>query len=234
MLSGMDHARVTRSLRNCSLFEAVPEPTVAAVAVGARRRQFRRGEVIFHQDDPGETLHVIDRGKIKITLVSPDGNEAILAILGQGAFFGELALLDAGPRSATAQAMEPTETLEVTRSGLALLLDDSAARDRVLLRVAAEIRRSARQIERLRFYDLAGRVALHIADLAAEAGDRREDGAVVVTLPYGQADLAALVGATRQGVNRIIRELEHEGLVVTDGRAVTIPDIDRLVSRANA
>jgi CRP/FNR family cyclic AMP-dependent transcriptional regulator len=234
MALGPDHERVARSLQACSLFDAVPEPTVAAVAMGARRRRFRRGEVIFHQGDPGETLHVIDRGRVKISLVSPDGNEAILAILATGAFFGELALLDAGPRSASAEAMEATETLEVTSGALGMLLDDVAVRKRVLQRVAQEIRRTDRQIERLRFVDLPGRVALHLADLATEHGSPRADGAVVLTIPYRQADLASLVGATRQGVGRAIRELEQEGLLQSEGRDVVIPDPDRLVRRAEA
>lgn len=234
MLSEADHVRVTRSLRNCSLFEAVPVPTVAAVAAGARRRRFKPGDVIFHQGDPGETLHVIDRGRVKITLVSPNGDEVILAIQGTGAFFGELALLDGGPRSATAEAMEKTETLEVSRSALGLLLEDGAIRQRVLWRVASEIRRTDRHIERLRFYSLAGRVALHLADLAREHGEAAEDGTVVVQLPYRQADLAALVGATRPAVNRVIRELESEGLVQVAGREVTVPDIERLSRRGEA
>lgn len=233
-LSSTDHARVTRSLRNCSLFEAVPPPTIAAVAAAARRRHFRPGDVIFHQGDPGETLHVIDRGRVKITLVSPNGDEVILAIQGTGAFFGELALLDGGPRSATAEAIERTETLEVTRDALGLLLDDGAIRQRVLWRVASEIRRTDRQIERLRFYSLAARVALHLADLAREHGEPSEDGTLVLQLPYRQADLAALVGATRPAVNRVIRELEGEGLVRVSGREVVVPDLDRLERRGEA
>ncbi len=237
MAKAADHAQITRSLALCTLFNGVPSDTLAAIATDARRRRFGRSQVIFHDGDPAETLHVIDAGRVKITLVSRDGNEAILAILGTGDFFGELALLDSGPRSATAQAMEATETLEVSRRGFGALLDDSAVRNRVLQRVAAEMRRVDRQVERLRFVDLSGRVALHLIDLVHEQSGTRNGGAAhagpaILTLPYRQADLAALVGASRQAVSRTLRELEREGLLRADGRRIVIPDLRRLELRA--
>ncbi len=233
-----DQALITRRLELCTLFDGVPQHTLSAVAADARRRRFLRGQVIFHEGDPAETLHVIDAGRVKITLVSPDGNEAILAILEVGDFFGELALLDSGPRSATAEAMEATETLEVSRSGFGALLDDTAVRKRVLERVAAAIRRVDRQVERLRFLDLTGRVALHLIDLAHGEGGAIQDAAVahigpaILDLPYRQADLAAMVGASRQAVSRTLRELEREGLLQAEGRRIVIPDLRRLERRA--
>lgn len=237
MTHAHDHEQIARSLELCTLFDGVPAHTLSAVATDARRRRFRRGQVIFHEGDPAETLHVIDAGRVKVTLVSPDGNEAILAVLGTGDFFGELALLDSGPRSATAQAMEKTETLEVNRNGFGTLLEDTAVRKRVLERVAIAMRRVDRQIERLRFLDLTGRVALHLFDLAHEQGDRQDgsdtlSGPAVVLLPYRQADLAAMVGASRQAVSRTLRELEREGLLQADGRRIMIPDLLRLERRA--
>jgi CRP/FNR family transcriptional regulator, cyclic AMP receptor protein len=223
---------VATSLRQCVLFEEVPEPTLGAVAESARRRRFRGGEVIFHRGDPGESVHVIAIGRVKIALTSADGEEAILAILQVGDFFGELSLFDAGERSATAQAMEPTETLELSRSALAIVLNDPVLRERVLQHVAAEVLRLDRQVERLRFVDLTGRVAIHLADLGREQGTARADGWTVVTLPYRQADLAALVGGSRQGVNRALKELESEGLLRFDGREFAIRDLELLSRRA--
>jgi CRP/FNR family cyclic AMP-dependent transcriptional regulator len=231
---GADSARVARTLLACALFDAVPEPMVMAVGGNARHRRFRRNEVIFHQGDPGETLNVIDTGSVKITLVSPDGDEVILALLGVGDFFGELALFDDGPRSATAVAMEETETLELPRDAMDLLLDDRAVRSRVLKRVAAEIRRTDRQVERLRFLDLTGRVAVQLAEMAREYGRPGEDGNTTVTLPFRQADFAALVGGSRQAVNRAIRELEREGLLRSSGREMVVPDVASLAARAGA
>lgn len=223
---------VASSLRQCVLFEEVPEPLLGAVAESARRRRFRRGEVIFHRGDPGESVHVIGSGRVKITLSSAEGEEAILAILQAGDFFGELSLFDAGERSATAEAMDPTETMELSRSALNIVLEDPVLRDRVLQRVTAEVLRLDRQVERLRFVDLTGRVAIHLADLGREQGRAGPDGWILVTLPYRQADLAALVGGSRQGVNRALKELEGEGLLRVDGREFAIRDTELLASRA--
>ena len=100
-------------LRACALFAKVSDPQLEQLARVLRRRRFRRNEVIFHQGDPGDSLHVVAAGAVKIVLPSAEGDEAIIATLRPGDFFGELALLDGAPRSATAIALEPSETLEL-------------------------------------------------------------------------------------------------------------------------
>ncbi|MDR3544330.1 MAG: cyclic nucleotide-binding domain-containing protein, partial [Candidatus Limnocylindrales bacterium] len=103
-------------LRSCALFSAMDDATLMAVARLVRSRRFRRHEVIFHEGDPGDSLFVIASGSVKIVLQSTAGEEAIIATLGQGDFFGELSVLDGAERSATAVALEPTELGSLARA----------------------------------------------------------------------------------------------------------------------
>ena len=169
-----------------------------------RRRRFRRNEVIFHQGDPGDSLHVVAAGAVKIVLPSAEGEEAIIATLRPGDFFGELALLDGAPRSATATALEPSETLVLPRPVFLELLDTvPGLRDALLAGLARELRRLTGHVEELHFLDLAGRLAMR---LAAWPGKRSPDASGKISLdwPYTQSDLAAMIGGTRQSVNRLL------------------------------
>src|SRR5215210_5401965 len=112
----MDQNLAVTALAKCPLFAHASAQTLQSVAGTLRRRRFRRNEVIFHQGDPGDSLHIVSAGAVKIVLPSAEGEEAIIATLREGDFFGELALLDGAPRSATATALEPSETLVLPRS----------------------------------------------------------------------------------------------------------------------
>src|SRR5918996_1613067 len=118
----MDDSFAVEALRRCPLFENATAEMLDSLANRLRRRRFRRNEVIFHQGDPGDSLHVVASGAVKIVLPSTEGEEAIIATLRPGDFFGELALLDGATRSATAAALEPTETLVLPRSAFHDLL----------------------------------------------------------------------------------------------------------------
>lgn len=221
-------------LGRCPLFAGVAEADLAGLARHLRRHRYRRGEVIFHQGDPGDTLHVVAAGAVKISLPSPEGEEAIIATLRAGDFFGELSVLDAAPRSATATAVEPTETLSLHRDPF---LDEvgrnAALRDALLHSVAAELRRLTGHVEELHFLDLAGRLASRLVRLARESDpppQRTDAGLTEATLdwPYTQSELAAMIGGTRQSVNRLLAELVDRDLVHLDRETLVIPDLDRL------
>ena len=224
----MDDAGAVAALRRCGLFEAVSDEAVARLARGLRRRRFRRGEVIFHQGDPGDALHIVASGAVKIVLESVDGEEAILVTLGAGDPFGELALLDGAPRSASAVAVEATETLSLGRPALRALMDtDPALRDALFAGVAGALRRLTQQIEELHFLDLSGRLATRLGRLARA----KDPEATSVTLdwPYTQTELAAMIGGARQTVNRLLSELVDADLVRLDGDTLVIPDVDALL-----
>ena len=137
-----DQALAIDSLRRCALFAHVDDDGLTALAELTRRRRFRRNEVIFHQDDVGDSLHIVAEGAVKIVLPSQEGEEAIIASLKPGDFFGELALLDGSPRSTTATALEPTETLALPRDQFQrLLAEDPRLVTALLQALAGELRR---------------------------------------------------------------------------------------------
>ncbi|HVM29717.1 MAG TPA: Crp/Fnr family transcriptional regulator [Candidatus Limnocylindrales bacterium] len=229
----MDQELAIEALGRCPLFAHASEPMRRSIAGGMRRRRFRRNEVIFHQGDTGDSLHIVATGAVKILLPSAEGEEAIIATLWPGDFFGELSLLDGAPRSATATAIEPTETFVLPRDGFHTLLEqDPALRDALLEGLAHELRRLTGHVEELHFLDLAGRLAKRLTRLAREQGDDR-DGDVVLDWPFTQSDLAAMIGGTRQSVNRLLSGLVEEGLVRIDREHLVITDLARLEQRAD-
>jgi CRP-like cAMP-binding protein len=219
-------------LRACALFARVPEPLLQQIGRTLRRRRFRRNEVVFHQGDPGDSLHIIAEGAVKIVLPSAEGEEAIIATLRVGDFFGELALLDGAPRSATVTALEPTETLVLPRDVFHDLLDrDASLREALLAGVAAELRRLTGQVEELHFLDLAGRLSMRLVRLARDV-EPAATGEVHLDWPFTQSDLAAMIGGTRQSVNKLLVDLVHDGSLRIDRDTLVIRDIDELERRA--
>jgi CRP-like cAMP-binding protein len=219
------------SLRACPLFAQLEADALDALAARLRQRRYRRNEVVFHQGDPGDTLHVIAEGAMKIVLPSADGEEAIIATLRPGDFFGELALLDGGAHSATVTAVEPAMTLSLPRSAFLEVLGQSAEmRDALLRSLAAELRRLTGHVEELHFLDLAGRLAMRLVRLADEVGET--SGQVILDWPYTQSDLAAMIGGTRQSVNKLLSLLVEDGLIEIDRDRLVVLDRDGLARRA--
>ena len=218
---------IVSSLRDSYLFERAEEDALAAIARHLRRRRFRRGETIFHQGDPGDSLHIVSSGAVKIVLPSLEGEEAIIATLRSGDFFGELALLDGAPRSATAIALEATETSTLPRQAFLNMLDqDKALRESLLAGLAREIRRVTTHVEELHFLDLAGRLASRLARLARDAEPEATE--VRLDWPYTQSDLASMIGGTRQSVNKLLSDLADRELVIIEKDTLIIPDVEAL------
>ena len=221
------------SLRRCALFAHVDDAGLASMVRLMRRRRFRRNEVIFHQGDAGDLLQIVASGAVKIVLPSPEGEEAIIATLRQGDFFGELALLDGAPRSATATAIEPTETLNLPRAAfMDLHSKDPTLQHALLTALAGELRRLTGHVEELHFLDLAGRLAMRVARLARERGRAVGEG-VELDWPYTQSDLASMIGGTRQSVNKLLAGMVHDGLLVVDHDTLVVKDIERLEGYAS-
>ena len=200
------------ALRRCALFAKVDDETLELCVSTLRIRRYRKNETIFHQGDPGDSLYIIERGAVKIVLPSPEGEEgAIIATLGTGDFFGELALLDGAERSATAIAHQATTTLVLRRDVFDHLVDDvPALRHELLAGLAAELRRLTNHVEELFFLDLPGRLARRIVRLAREV-DPKPDGAVTLDWRFSQSELAGMIGGSRQTVNRLLGGVHGRG-----------------------
>jgi CRP/FNR family cyclic AMP-dependent transcriptional regulator len=227
-----DHALAVDGLRRCALFAHVDDAALAALAELTRLRRYRRNEVIFHQDDVGDSLHIVAVGAVKIVLPSQDGEEAIIASLKPGDFFGELALLDGSPRSTTATALEPTETFALTRDQFQRLLAEDPRLVTALLRaLAGELRRLTGHVEELHFLDLAGRLSMRLVRLA-RGSDPDARGRIELNWPYTQSDLAAMIGGTRQSVNKLLSGLVEEGLLQIDRETLIITDLAALEARS--
>lgn len=223
----------TAALAGVPLFRELEADVLDQLAASVRIRRYRRGEVIFHQGDPGDALHVILAGRVKISSPSDSGVEAILATLRPGEFFGALALLDGAPRSASATAIEATETIVLPRDRFRALVDGSGVvRDHVFSELARELRRLTNHVEELHFLDIAGRLAARLARLAEDHGIREPDGSVRLDGPITQGELAAMVGSTRQSVNKLLGMFIDDGLVRLERDAIVVIDLAGLARAA--
>jgi CRP/FNR family transcriptional regulator, cyclic AMP receptor protein len=217
-----------RALATATLLRNLPPPVLDGLAAVARRRNYRRGEVICHHGDPGDALHVIESGRVKVTVYSDAGGELVLNVLGPGDCFGELALIDGEPRSATVETLEPVETVTLRRADfMRLMHENEAALEPLLATLARAIRRLSDAVADVSFLSLDARLAKKLLALAEEHGQEVE-GLVEIQLPISQAELASMVGVTRTSVNKVLGQFEDQGLITRRGRRIVIRDTDRL------
>jgi CRP-like cAMP-binding protein len=222
---------VLDALATIPFFAGLEPDALERLAGGMRSRRFRRGEVIFHIGDPGDALFVIVDGEVKISLPSETGEEAILATLQSGDVFGELALLDGAPRSASASALSPTETVVLPRDKFReLIATEAGVRDALLASIAGELRRLTTHVEELHFLDITGRLAARLVRLSQEGGTRLPDGGIRLRTNLTQGDLAAMVGCTRQSVNKLLGQFTDDHLIRLDRDGIVVMDLDGLTA----
>ncbi|MBJ7518109.1 MAG: Crp/Fnr family transcriptional regulator [Solirubrobacteraceae bacterium] len=195
------------------ILEGVPEEDVQRVLDMARRRTFRKGEIVFHEGDPGDTLHLVRSGRFAVKVSTQYADEAILAVLRSGDIFGELALLSPGaPRSATVVALEAGETMSVHQLDFGRLRREQPGVGDVLISVlSTQVRRLSRHLLEALYTPADTRVRRRVLELVdIYAGD---DPSLPTTIPLTQDDLADLAGTSRATVNRVLREDEARGIV---------------------
>ena len=232
MVDQAREAAAVDALRRSPLFGRLDDEALIDVASRMARRRYRKGEVIFHEGDPGDALHLVLSGRIKIGRVSASGDESIVTSIAPGETFGELVLLDGAPRSATATALEPTETLTLGRPAFASLVDAGRGfRWALLSGIAQHQRRLTDQLAEAHFLDLAGRLAHQLVRLARETAPAQERDVRLGRL-YTQTDLAAMIGGTRPRVNRLIGEFVDLGLIRIETDDLVVVDIQALLRRA--
>ncbi len=217
----MDARTAASLLGRVEPFQALDERARLTVVEHASRRTVDKGQMVFWQDDPGEAMFVLLEGTVKLIVCSRDGELIELHRHAAPAIFGELAVLDGGPRSASAEAVERSTLLVVTRPELLRLLrSDEQVAAALLSTLGAMVRRTTRQISDLAFLSLQGRVAAKLLDLTEPDGAR--------TRRVTQVELATMVGGARQTVNQALRSLEARGYIRADGRCFEILDRERL------
>ena len=206
--------------RKFSLFAELDERELNAVAAVAKNRRHAKDEVVFHEDESGDVFCLIREGRVKVTMISPEGKEIILSMLGPGDFFGEMSLLDNQPRSATVIATENLELLIIWRSDFLQLLHENFSISRkVLAELSRRLRSASDRIESLATMDVYGRLARFLLDLAAKSGKPLANGYVAVTRPTHQA-IANTIGTSRETVSRLIHDLMRQDLLLSEGKTI--------------
>ncbi len=219
-------------LRQAPLFNALDDEAAAALSSSLGTIRLRRGEVLFHEGDTGDKLYIVAEGKVKLGRTSSDGRENLLAILGPGQMFGELSLFDPGPRSATVTAVTDVAFYSLSHHDLQRWLDGRPdVANGLLSQLASRLRRANDVVSDLVFSDVPGRVAKALLDLADRFGRTAEDG-IHVHHDLTQEELAQLVGASRETVNKALADFASRGWLRLEPRSVVIMDPERLARRA--
>lgn len=206
--------------RKFALFAELDDRELAQIAAVAKTRHYAKDDVIFHADESGDVFCLIREGQVKITMISPEGKEIILTLLGPGDFFGEMALLDDEPRSATVIATEPLDVVTIWRSDfLQILQENFSITRKILAELSRRLRTASNRIESLATMDVYGRLARFFLELAQDTGKSLDNGYVAVTRPTHQA-IANMIGTSRETVSRLIHDLMRQNLLLSEGKTI--------------
>jgi len=214
------------------LFAALDAEGAAALRASLVERHVPKGQALFHEGEPGDHMYVIVQGKVKLGQTSSDGRESLLGVLGPGEMFGELSLFDPGMRTSTAIALTDSVVLALGHDQLTPWLTGRPEVGAALLQaLARRIRRTNEAMADLVFADVPGRVAKALMDLGEKFGTVTPEG-LMVTHDMTQEELAQLVGASRETVNKALADFVSRGWIRLESRQVLILDVERLGRRA--
>ena len=205
-------------LRNVPLFAGLDENELDKLSKVAGRKRVERGAFVVRAGDSTDSLYILLSGRAKVTNSDEEGREIILAWLGPSEFFGEMGLIDSSPRSASVIAVEPCELLNIGRDAFHRCMQDNFQVAQKLMRILVRrLREADRKIARLALLDVYGRVARLLLDMSVE-----EDGKRIVKKKITKQDMARMIGASREMVSKVMRDLELSGYIVCEGDIVTI------------
>lgn len=206
------------NLKNISLFEGLPEGDLQAITKLAVTRQYPKNTLVICEGDSSDSLYIVLSGKVKVFLNDEDGKEVTLNIQGEGEYFGELAMLDDAPRSASVVTLEDSQLAVVSKAAFEECLENNPKIALTVIRgLARRLRELTENVRSLALMDVYGRVARTLLELAEE-----KDGKLVVTQRLTQRDIASLVGASREMVSRILRDLTVGGYISSKNKIITI------------
>ena len=206
--------------RKFALFAELDERELASIAAVAKTRRYAKDDAVFHADEIGDVFYLIREGQVKVTMTSPEGKEIILSILAAGDFFGEMALFDNEPRSATVIAIEPLEVVSIWRTDfLHILSENFSITQKVLGELSKRLRNASNRIESLATMDVYGRLARFFLDLARQSGKVLDNEYIAVIRPTHQA-IANMIGTSRETVSRLIHDLMKQNLLLSEGKTI--------------
>ena len=220
------------TLARAGIFQGVDPNAAEALAQSLTPVEFARGQEIFAEGQPGDRLYIILSGKVKIGRKAPDGRENLLAVHGPSDMFGELSIFDPGPRTSTVTAVTDVRAVSLDRPALRDWIAKRPEIAEQLLRVLARrLRRTNNMLADLIFTDVPGRVAKELLRLAQRFGSQ-DGGMLRVTHDLTQEEIAQLVGASRETVNKALADFAHRGWLRLEGKSVLILEPERLARRA--
>mgnify|MGYP002711934824 CR=1 FL=1 len=223
---------VQDTLARAGIFQGVDPDAVAALISEMDTVTFPRGTTIFDEGEPGDRLYIIIEGKIKLARHAPDGRENLLSVMGPSDMFGELSIFDPGPRTSSAVCVTEVTCASMDSQMLRTWIDSHPEISQQLLRVLARrLRRTNASLADLIFTDVPGRVAKTLLQLANRFGSH-EGGALRVNHDLTQEEIAQLVGASRETVNKALATFAHRGWIRLEGKSVLIVDTEHLARRA--
>lgn len=236
--SAKDAAKVEKRLamlRNMPIFQELRQSDLEALLDDLRLREYAKDELIFHQGDESRQVYFVLRGKVRVYKISPAGSETSIDIFGENDLIGELAALDNRPRSATAKAVTPVTLLTMTQENFLHRLQTSNGLAVGLAKVLAQkLRWTAGYAESIAQYDAAGRL-LHIILINNERyGVDAGNGRRLVPMGLNQTDLASMIGARREWVNRILSDWRKRGLLEFDNGEITLLDVARVLAERDS
>ena len=204
-------------LTGLTLFADLEAQQLEQIAQRVQRRTFALGVTLFHQDMPGTMMYMIETGSVRVISIGRTGQELTLNVLGPGEIFGELSILDGQQRSATAITLVPTVVWLLSQADLNEFMSKYPPVNQAMIQILVErVRATARRLEAMTFQDVLGRLAFELLSLAERSGQPYEQG-IEITIPLTQVDLASMVGATRESVNKAVSVLRSKELINVDG-----------------
>lgn len=207
-------------LRNVPLFSVLPESQIALLTSIVSRRSITRGTTVIAAGDPTDSLYILVSGRMKVMMSDDEGREVILSILGPNEYFGEMGLLDDSPRSASVVSLESCEVLVLPKREFKTVLHDNTEMATALLRgLVKRLREADQKIGSLALMDVYGRVARLLLEMADTV-----DGHKVVTKRLPKQDIAKMIGASREMVSRVMKDLQKSGYIEVRAGSIFIRD----------
>jgi len=221
-MSGASTAVSTTVLKSVPMFASFSQDQLHALVAMITRRSAPRGSAIVREGDATDFLYIVLSGRLKVMMGEADGKETILSILGPGEFFGEMGLIDDNPRSASVIAIEPTEMLALTKRAFRNCLVENSELAMAVMRVLVRrLREADRKIGSLAMLDVYGRVARLLLDMSENVNGRK-----VVTRRLTKQDMARMVGASREMVSKVMKDLQVSGYIEVQGSTIVLRDTD--------
>ena len=204
-------------LRSLPLFAELDQEQIEQVAARVQRREFAPGVTLFHQDMPGTMLYMVELGSVRVISIGRTGQELTLNVIGADEIFGELSILDNQQRSATAITLAPTVVWLLSQSDLKEFMRKFPSVNQAMIQILVKrVRATAQRLEAMTFQDVLGRLSYELLSLAERSGQPSQSG-IEISIPLTQVELATMVGATRESVNKAVSILRERKLIDMDG-----------------